>query len=267
MSARSISTLTGNRGLTLVELMIAMALGLFLLLGVVSVFLAQRQAYRTNENLAGLQNHARVAFELMAREIRESGLNLCGCRRCGQCRRRGQLIGLAELGRRGSRGLRRRCRHAGCIHRNRGGRAGRRYGWDHHSFRHTARRGGDRQPSGELQRHHPEHHQPRILDRRHPDGLRLQAGRDLSGDQCLRGERRHRTCFRIPDTRELQRRLPAGLWLRRTSVYLLPRTATSRPCRSPPGISGTTPRRSFTLPRVIRGCATGDRLERGRSAA
>jgi type IV pilus assembly protein PilW len=64
--------------LTLVELMIAMALGLFLLLGVVSVFLAQRQAYRTNENLAGLQNHARVAFELMAREIRESGLNLCG---------------------------------------------------------------------------------------------------------------------------------------------------------------------------------------------
>ena len=78
MSARSISTLTGNRGLTLVELMIAMALGLFLLLGVVSVFLAQRQAYRTNEDLAGLQNHARVAFELMAREIRESGLNLCG---------------------------------------------------------------------------------------------------------------------------------------------------------------------------------------------
>ena len=65
-------------GLTLVELMIAMALGLFLLLGVVSVFLAQRQAYRTNENLAQLQNNARVAFELMAREIRESGLTLCG---------------------------------------------------------------------------------------------------------------------------------------------------------------------------------------------
>ncbi|WP_234419102.1 PilW family protein [Parazoarcus communis] len=65
-------------GLTLVELMIAMTLGLFLLLGLTNVFLAQRQSFRVNENLSQMQNNTRVAFELMAREIREAGGNPCG---------------------------------------------------------------------------------------------------------------------------------------------------------------------------------------------
>ena len=43
-------------GLTLVELMIAMTLGLFLLLGLTNVFLAQRQSFRVNENLSQKQN-------------------------------------------------------------------------------------------------------------------------------------------------------------------------------------------------------------------
>lgn len=83
MTARSYSRRSGVAGLTLVELMIAMTLGLFLLLGLVNVFLAQRQAYRTNENLAQLQSNARVAFELLAREIRESGTTLCGAQVVG----------------------------------------------------------------------------------------------------------------------------------------------------------------------------------------
>ncbi|MDO9596651.1 MAG: prepilin-type N-terminal cleavage/methylation domain-containing protein [Azoarcus sp.] len=65
-------------GLTLIELMIAMVLGLVLLLGVTNFFLGQRQAYRVNENLARMQDSARTAFELMAREIREAGGNPCG---------------------------------------------------------------------------------------------------------------------------------------------------------------------------------------------
>ncbi|AFL74090.1 PilW family protein [Thiocystis violascens] len=69
---------TLQAGLTLIELMIAMTLGLFLMLGVTNVYLAQRQAYRTNENLANMQNNARAAFELMARELREAGVNPCG---------------------------------------------------------------------------------------------------------------------------------------------------------------------------------------------
>lgn len=67
-------------GLTLIELMIAMALGLLLLLAVTTIFLSQRQAYRVNEGLAHMQDSTRVAFELMAREIREAGGNACGTR-------------------------------------------------------------------------------------------------------------------------------------------------------------------------------------------
>ena len=64
-------------GFSLVELMIAMVLGLFLIGGVVSVFLANRQVYRQNENLARMQENARYAFEILARDIREAGGIVC----------------------------------------------------------------------------------------------------------------------------------------------------------------------------------------------
>lgn len=67
-----------QKGLTLVELMVAMVVGLLLLLAVSNIFLANRQAYRVNENLAQMQETTRTAFELMAREIREAGGNPCG---------------------------------------------------------------------------------------------------------------------------------------------------------------------------------------------
>lgn len=64
-------------GLTLVELMIAMVLGLVVVAGVVSIFLAGQQSFRTNDALADVQDSSRVAFELMARDIREAGLTGC----------------------------------------------------------------------------------------------------------------------------------------------------------------------------------------------
>lgn len=71
----------GQAGVTLIELMIAMVLGLLLILGLSNVYLAQRQSYRVNENLARMQDNARIAFELMARELREAGGNPCGTTR------------------------------------------------------------------------------------------------------------------------------------------------------------------------------------------
>lgn len=65
-------------GVTLVELMIAMVLGLLMVAAVSNVYLAQRQSYRVNENLARMQDNARIAFELLARELREAGGNACG---------------------------------------------------------------------------------------------------------------------------------------------------------------------------------------------
>ncbi|MEW6445756.1 MAG: PilW family protein [Pseudomonadota bacterium] len=65
-------------GFTLVELMIALVLGLLIIGGVISVFISNKQTYRTNEGLSRIQETARTAFELMAREIREAGGNHCG---------------------------------------------------------------------------------------------------------------------------------------------------------------------------------------------
>ncbi|KRE87898.1 hypothetical protein ASG75_05320 [Rhodanobacter sp. Soil772] len=64
-------------GFTLIELMIAMLLGLIVIAGVASVFLANQRTYRTNQALGDVQDSSRIAFELMARDIRNAGLNPC----------------------------------------------------------------------------------------------------------------------------------------------------------------------------------------------
>ena len=66
-----------NQGFSLVELMIAMMLGLFLIGGVISVFLSNREVYRQNENLARMQENARYAFEVVGRDVREVGGTPC----------------------------------------------------------------------------------------------------------------------------------------------------------------------------------------------
>lgn len=83
MNRQSTAPRAFSAGFSLVELMIAMTLGLFIVLAVVNVFLAQRVAYRTNENLAQIQNSGRATFELLAREVREGGVNLCGAQSVG----------------------------------------------------------------------------------------------------------------------------------------------------------------------------------------
>lgn len=65
-------------GFTLIELMIAMVLGLLLIGGVVSVVLANGQASRANTALAQIQDSARMAFELLARDLRQAGATGCG---------------------------------------------------------------------------------------------------------------------------------------------------------------------------------------------
>lgn len=64
-------------GFTLIELMIAMILGLIVIAGVTSVFLAGQQSFRTNHALSEVQDSSRIAFELMARDVRQAGLTGC----------------------------------------------------------------------------------------------------------------------------------------------------------------------------------------------
>lgn len=67
-----------QRGLTLIELMIALLLGLIIAGAVASVFLSNRLSYNVGENLGRVQENARLAFDLMARDIREAGGSGCG---------------------------------------------------------------------------------------------------------------------------------------------------------------------------------------------
>lgn len=67
-----------QRGLTLIELMIAMVLGLIVVGGAISVIIANRQSYRTNEGLSQVQESTRTAFELLTRDIRQAGSTPCG---------------------------------------------------------------------------------------------------------------------------------------------------------------------------------------------
>lgn len=65
------------RGFTLIELMIALLLGLVVIGGVVSVFIAGQRSYATNKAISDVQDGSRIAFELMARDIRNAGLTGC----------------------------------------------------------------------------------------------------------------------------------------------------------------------------------------------
>jgi type IV pilus assembly protein PilW len=58
--------------------MVSLVLGLILVAGVLNVFVTNREAFRSNENLARMQENARTAFDLMARDLREAGTNPCG---------------------------------------------------------------------------------------------------------------------------------------------------------------------------------------------
>jgi len=64
-------------GFTLVELMIAMLLGLIVIGGVTSVFLAGQQTYRANEALGDVADGSRTAFEMLSRDLRDAGLSGC----------------------------------------------------------------------------------------------------------------------------------------------------------------------------------------------
>lgn len=61
------------RGVSLIELMIAIAIGSLLLLGLVQVFSASRAAYQTSEGLGRVQENGRFAIDYLLRDIRMAG--------------------------------------------------------------------------------------------------------------------------------------------------------------------------------------------------
>ncbi len=61
------------RGFTLVELMIAAAIGLIMVAGIGQIYLASKKSYDAQLNLAQIQDTGRYAFDLLTQDIRRAG--------------------------------------------------------------------------------------------------------------------------------------------------------------------------------------------------
>ena len=67
-----------QRGLTLIEIMISMTIGLIVVGGVLGIFVANSETSRHMADLSRIQENARVAIQLISRSMREAGGNPCG---------------------------------------------------------------------------------------------------------------------------------------------------------------------------------------------
>jgi type IV pilus assembly protein PilW len=68
-------SLNWQQGVTLVELMVAMTIGLFLSAGVISLYLGMSSTYRATEGQSEVSENGRFALELIAHDIRHAGYN------------------------------------------------------------------------------------------------------------------------------------------------------------------------------------------------
>ena len=71
-------TLGNSCGLSLVELLVAMAVSLVLLGGIYQIFFSSTTTYAVNENFSRLQENARFAMSFLERDVRQAGYR--GCR-------------------------------------------------------------------------------------------------------------------------------------------------------------------------------------------
>ncbi|HEY2346452.1 MAG TPA: PilW family protein [Xanthomonadaceae bacterium] len=71
------SARANQRGLGLIELMVALLLGLFVAGSAIAIFATNRQTYAATESLGRLQENGRLAYEMMARDLREAGGTPC----------------------------------------------------------------------------------------------------------------------------------------------------------------------------------------------
>jgi len=69
-----------QKGLSLVELMISLTLGLVLMTGVVQMFLASRVTYSTQQGVSRIQEGGRMAVEFLSQDIRMAGFMGCSSR-------------------------------------------------------------------------------------------------------------------------------------------------------------------------------------------
>ena len=76
MSEAVVMFLMRKDGMTLIELMIALAISVILVGGIYAIFVVQQRSYTVQDQIAAIQQDARAAINIMARDIRMAGM-LC----------------------------------------------------------------------------------------------------------------------------------------------------------------------------------------------
>ncbi len=74
---KMLHTYKPQRGLTLIEIMIALLIGVFLTVGILQIFASSKQAYRLQENLSRLQENGRFAIDFITKDVRMAGFAGC----------------------------------------------------------------------------------------------------------------------------------------------------------------------------------------------
>jgi|SoiMethySBSTD1v2_1073268.scaffolds.fasta_scaffold146558_1 type IV pilus assembly protein PilW len=66
-----------QNGLSLVELMVAVAISLLLMMGVITIFIGSRVSYETTQRVSRIQENGRVALDQIVSELRSAGFQGC----------------------------------------------------------------------------------------------------------------------------------------------------------------------------------------------
>ena len=66
-----------QKGLSLVELMVALVLGLFVVGSLIGLYINTKETYLMTENMSRLQENGRIALNMMSRDIRWTDYRAC----------------------------------------------------------------------------------------------------------------------------------------------------------------------------------------------
>ena len=69
----TIAPMHNQRGMSLIELMVAMTIGLILTVVIANLFVGTKQTYRTQDDLSRMQENLRFAFQVIGRVTRQAG--------------------------------------------------------------------------------------------------------------------------------------------------------------------------------------------------
>jgi type IV pilus assembly protein PilW len=66
-----------QKGMSLIELLVAMTIGIIVTAIIISLFIYSKQNYRVNENMSRMQENARFAVSFITRDLRMAGYHPC----------------------------------------------------------------------------------------------------------------------------------------------------------------------------------------------